>query len=383
MMKKKSKTWLPFLGLGFGSLFGSLIQKAMSTTIVEGLPGNPPHYFHKPWFQTLYMFFAMFLSIIVYLIVQWKKNGRIKISVSFKNFCFFAIPALCDLCMTVLHLASFLYLGVSISLVVGFCRVIFSALIAKFVLKQVIMTHQIFAICMIICSLLFVAVAIIKGTGSPPIKASPTARFIAIAAKLLAQIIDASKSAIEQHITHQMKVDSTFLVGAEGFWGLLATVFIFIPIVTHSKPGTVVGFSENFADTFAMLSNSSFLRIIVFIDVFYILFLNIFHMLAVENTSALFATLFDSIQGAIVWASQVIIYYSLQNTKYDSYKTLGEQWTKWSFLQMFGFLISIFAMLIYNGLIKLPCFKSNPKYYVRIPSAAASSDSADVIMFDM
>ncbi|KAK8861071.1 hypothetical protein M9Y10_012765 [Tritrichomonas musculus] len=368
MVKYKSK-YLSFAGLAVLSIFGNLIHKAMSTTITLGLPQDSPHFFHKPWFQTLYMFLAEFLSIFVYIFIQCKNHkGKIRFQISFNFFFFLSIPAICDLTMTVLHLTSFLYLGVSISIIIGFSRLIFSALIARIFLHQKIRSYQLFAIFIIFFSFIFVSIAIVKGTGTPPIQSSPTIKFLAVAAKLLAHLIDAVKTSIEQHIMQQMKVDSIFLVAAEGFWGFIATLFIFIPIVSRTSPGSIIGLSENQHDTYAMLSNSKFLRIIVYIDIFFILFLNIFHMVAVRSTSALFETLFQSFQSALVWASQILIYYLFKNTKYDEYKKLGEQWTNWSFLQLIGFFISIAALLIYNGIISIPCLMDFENAYEEIPN---------------
>lgn len=373
MVKLKAKH-LSFAGLTILSIFGNLIQKAMNTEKTLGLPQDPPHYFHKPWFQTLYMFLAEFLSIFVYIFKKYKINDRkIRIHVSFSDFIFSSIPALCDLAMTVLHLSSFLYLGVSISIVIGFSRLIFSAIIARFFLHQKIRSHQLFAIFIIFFSFIFVSISIIKGTGSPPINSSLTIKFFAVLVKFLAHFIDAAKSSIEQHMLQQMKIDSVLLVASEGFWGFIATLFIFIPIVSRTEPGKFVGFSENQADTIAMLSNSQFLRNIVIIHIIFILLLNIFHMVAVGSTSALFETLFQSFQSAVVWASQIIIYYLFENTKYDEFKKLGEQWTSWSFLQLFGFLISIFGLLVYNGLIRVPFCLDHDDNYEEIPNYSIES----------
>ena len=234
---------MPFTWLAILSIFGNLIQKAMNTERTLGLPQDPPHFFHKPWFQTLYMFLAEFLSIFVYIFRKSKNYDRnTRFHITLNNFLFFSIPAFCDLTMTVLHLSSFLYLGVSISIVIGFSRLIFSALIARFFLQHRIRSYQLFAIFIIFFSFIFVSIAIVKGTGSPPVQSSPKVKFFAVAAKLLAHLIDAAKASTEQHIMQQMKIDSVLLVAIEGFWVFIATLFIFMPIVSRTKPSAFVVF---------------------------------------------------------------------------------------------------------------------------------------------
>ena len=372
MRKRGLSKYYPFIGLGISSILGTFLQKFMATIQVTGIPELPPHRFHKPWFQTLYMFFSMFLSIFVYFIIQLK-NGNKKIclfSISKYSFFILAVPALCDLTMTVLHIVAFLYLGTSISLIIGFCGVIFSALIERFVLKRKIKNQQLMGIGLIIFSMIFVSLSIIDGTGTPPLEASTIVRFFALTAKLFAHLLNAIKNSIEQHLTQTMKIDPTLIIAVEGFWGSLATLLIFVPIVSTKGNTNQIGFSENFADTFAMLSNSKLLTYLVIFEIFFILFLNIFHMFAIESTSALFETLYGSFQGALIWISQVIAYYLLKDSKYDSYKNIGEQWTSSSFIQLIGYLISIFGLMVYNDIIHVPLFHDKRSNYERLNNEA-------------
>ena len=361
---------LPFVCLAIAAVTGSVLQKTMTTRIALGSPKYPPHYFHKPWFVTCYMFLAMFFSVAIYMIQKWRnrKDTDEQERMSIDTVCFCAIPAFCDLTMTVLHLVSFLYLGVSISVAVASSKVIFSAVIARFALHEDLRVHHVVAIGVIMCSLVLVAVATIMGTGTPPVKASPLARVLAICAKLVAHFLGASKAALEQYLMHREHVHSTLLVGFEGFWGFIASTFVFLPIVSSMTPGASAGFFEDTEDTFQMMKNSKLILGLVIFDMFFILFLNVFHMIAVGATSALFATIFEAAQGAIVWISQIILYYSLRNTKYDEWKILGERWTNWSYLQLVGFLFAGAGVFIYNKVIHLPCVAYREQGYHNIPN---------------
>ena len=360
---------LPFVCLAILAVTGSILQKTMTTRISLGSPKYPPHPFHKPWFVTTYMFLAMLFSVVVYLLQKLRgsnSDDHKRISMDTVFFC--AMPAFCDLAMTVLHLVSFLYLGVSISVAIQFSKIIFSALIARFALHEDLQPHQLIAIGIIMCSLALVAVATVKGTGTPPVKASPLARILAIAAKLFAHFLAAGKSALEQHLMHKERVPSTLLVGFEGFWGFIASAFIFLPIVSSMPANASAGFFEDTQDTFLMMKNSRVIMGLVIFDMFFILFLNIFHMMAVNVTSALFATIFEAAEGALVWISQVALYYALSGGQYDEWKILGERWTNWSYLQLAGFVCAGLGVCVYNKVIPLPCVTSREQGYEQLPN---------------
>lgn len=359
----------PFVCLGFAAVIGSILQKIMSTRIVLGLPQYAPHYFHKPWFVTTYMFFAMFLSLAIYGIQRLKAKGKKNTDMTFNKMCFCGLPAFCDLLVTVLQVVSFLYLGVSISLSVQFSKIIFSAILAKFALHQVLLPHHLIAITVIMVSLVFVSCATILGTGTPLVKASAVARLLAILAKLFAHFLESAKAALEEHIMHVDKVESMLLLGIEGIWGLVACVFVFVPIASTLPPTVPVGFFEDTRDTIAMLKNSPVLLGLVFFDVGFILFLNVFHMIAIDVTSALFEAIFRTVQSAVVWITQLILYYSLVGTRFDEWKILGEPWTKWSFMQLAGFLLAGFGVLVYNDVFRWAKRSQKGGGYTLIPSA--------------
>lgn len=349
-MKHKTKQVWSYTGLSISGIVGTFLQKALVSRKSVGDPFLPEHYFHKPWFITFYMFFAMGLALpacYVSKMCGYKANFKY----SRKNVLLCSIPAICDLLMTILHLVSFLYLGVSLGMIIGLSKVIFSATFAKFYLKQKITRNQYAAIAVILISLGFIAVSVVKGTGSPPIESTIFARLLAVLAKLLSFVIDAGKCAFEQKLTQEKNVDPLILVGIEGVWGFLITTFICLPAVHYSSFRSPAGLHEDAIDTLLMLVNSKTITILVVLDATYIFFLNIFHMFAIQSTSALFATLFNSLQGAIIWLSQIVVYYMLLGTKYDEYKVLGEEWNKWSWVQLMGYIIAIIGIFIYNSII--------------------------------
>ena len=50
-----------------------------------------------------------------------------------------------------------------------------------------------------------------------------------------------------------------------------------------------------------------------------------------------------------VWVVGLIFFY----TKFAV--SIGESWTNWSYLELFGFLVLMYGTFAYKGLVKIPC----------------------------
>ena len=61
-------------------------------------------------------------------------------------------------------------------------------------------------------------------------------------------------------------------------------------------------------------------------------------------------TLLDAVRIIFVWGVDLFIYYALDIHRY------GEQWTPWSYLELFGFVVLLFGNFTYYGVIKFPFF---------------------------
>ena len=68
--------------------------------------------------------------------------------------------------------------------------------------------------------------------------------------------------------------------------------------------------------------------------------------------------IFDLLTIVIVWVIQISIHYIVIGTKYElKFGKAGEEWTKWSFLQLIGFVLMILGTCVYQNIIPLSFIK--------------------------
>lgn len=80
-------------------------------------------------------------------------------------------------------------------------------------------------------------------------------------------------------------------------------------------------------------------------------------MFVTNITSAVVRTILEGLRTLSIWVVQLIIFYSIQGTKYgNQHPTLGEEWSKWSYMQLCGFLLLFTVTLLYNRVVELPIY---------------------------
>ena len=75
-----------------------------------------------------------------------------------------------------------------------------------------------------------------------------------------------------------------------------------------------------------------------------------------KRLSAVVRTLIDALRTLSVWLVEIIIFYGIAP---DS--GYGEGWHQYSWLQVIGFALLVLGTLIYNSIIKFPCFNYDHK----------------------
>lgn len=138
------------------------------------------------------------------------------------------------------------------------------------------------------------------------------------------------------------------VVGMEGAWGTIITCGIMWPLCMVI-PGNDNGHLEDIKDTFYMFMDNWLIPLFSAIYLVCILFLNWSGMVVTQETSSVIRTIFEAIRTACIWIVDLMIYYWFAP---DSY--YGETWTTWSFLELAGFILLIFASQTYNGYTKYP-----------------------------
>ena len=98
------------------------------------------------------------------------------------------------------------------------------------------------------------------------------------------------------------------------------------------------GSMEDVSDTFYMFADNYLIVVFTLIYFVSILFLNWAGMVVTQETSSVVRTIFEAVRTAAIWAVNLLIYYVFaKNSVY------GEKWTTYSWIQLAGFLLLIFA----------------------------------------
>ncbi|OHT07859.1 hypothetical protein TRFO_23807 [Tritrichomonas foetus] len=372
-------------------LFGTctvVVQKFLFEQTAQGLDKYGVHKFKKPWFQTNSMFIGMFLALLVYevqrLFESRKKksqslNGANSESVvslsdnanegheqssSHKKMYFYvAAPACCDLLATSLMNIGLLYINASVWQMLRGSMVLFSSIFCAFILKRPHYPYMWWSVVLITIALGVVGFAAVAATGVGKAGVSTGKVIMAIFLTVGSQLIQASQIVVEDFLMHDMTASPVLIVGLEGMWGTLFTCSIFLPMnqfaFTSLPEGE--GLHEDTLDTFKMIGNSSILIVFVIAYVIVILLYNVMGMFVTNITSAVMRTILEGLRTLCIWVVQLCLYYGFEGHDYgNKHPDIGEEWTKWSWMQLSGFLLLFTGMLLYNRIIEVPIFNYPP-----------------------
>jgi hypothetical protein len=304
------------------------------------------------------MFLGMMLAYVGFLLMprSAKDPGAIfpatesRRPIPWKLYFSAAIPALCDLTATSLVNIQLLYLRASVWQMLRGSSTIFSSLFCAFVLRRPHFPFMWWSVAGVVVALGIVGLAAVFDTGAGRAGVSQGKTILAIGLTVVAQVVQAAELVIEDFILHDMAAHPLQLLGLKGFWGFVACSCVCLPAVQF-LPGTEGnGIHEDVVDTFRMLGNSAMILLFAILYAFFILGYNIGGMLVINVFSAVHRTILEGLRTLCIWIAQIIIHYASGVERY------GEQWTRWCFMQMSGFLLLFTSMLMYNKIVRPPCF---------------------------
>ncbi|KAJ5075223.1 hypothetical protein M0811_07576 [Anaeramoeba ignava] len=259
-------------------------------------------------------------------------------------------PATCDLIATFVSGVGLLWLSGSVWQMFRNTVIIFTAFLAVVYRKHKLPKYEWFGVIIVVIGLVLVGVATLKApedtsNGS----SSVTLRAIGIVLVVISQFVWAFQTILEEQLLHDVNATEWTIVGFEGMWGFLfCIVFMIIAYFLPGKDGN--GVHEDSLDTFVMLYHSGVLIAFTLTYIAVIFGYNILGMYITSFSSALFRNILEGIRPFLIWITLLIVYYSSPDSE------LGEKWTSWSWLELVGFIVTIFGTFVYNKVIKLPFF---------------------------
>jgi len=348
----------------------SITSKVMLDLESVGLGGDIEK-FSFPLFQTFGMFGGMMLGLLMHFIVlYWKipfpgykhsveKKGYSSVSngddasMIKKNeadsselptwlYFFLIIPSVFDLIATALCMFGLRYVNVSIYQMLRGSGIVFVAILKQYGLGDSLKKFMWVGVFWNVISVLLVgATAMLAAADSPDqdSDSNPLAGVILICSGAFVQSLQFVFE--EKVMTMDIPAPPLLLIGMEGLWGTLICLFILYPIAYYT-PGPDHGSYENPFNTIEMIKNSFTVQW-VFITYFLSVFLyNFFAVLVTLMLNSVWHAILDNFRPITVWGVDMFIFYSIT-------ASLGEPWTKWSFIQMSGMFVLFYGTAIYNA----------------------------------
>ncbi|KAH0790837.1 Drug/Metabolite Transporter (DMT) Superfamily [Histomonas meleagridis] len=150
---------------------------------------------------------------------------------------------------------------------------------------------------------------------------------------------------IEEKVMDSMNLSPSEVSGLSGIWSFMFSTFLLLTM-------------EDTYDTIIMIKNNSIILILSIVSIAIFAIWTILSLKITQNASAIARMVFDQLTIAIVWIIQIFIHWIITGTEYEEkYAKAGEEWTKWSWLQMVGFAVMVFGAYVYQGIVKIPARK--------------------------
>ena len=399
------------LGLIFGTAC-SLTSKMLMSLHSIGLSGQK-ELFTNPLFQTCTMFFGMLFSLPIHFIVvrckipfygyahlDERRGKYVAITgedaekpkeIGWKVYLTLFFPAMFDLTATACCMFGLRYVDVSIYQMLRGGSIVFVALLKHFALKDKLKKFMWIGVVWNVVAICLVGYVALLNTSLEE-EQRAAAEAAAVAPETHGSHSHSHNSATvgSAHLTHSdsfsdngqsynhplygvmlilsgavvqsvqyaweekvMSMDvgapPLLLIGMEGLWGTLVCLTVLYPVAYYT-PGHDHGSVENPWNTLELLRNSKEVQLVFGLYFFSVFGYNMLCALITFMLNSVWHAILDNFRPITVWSADLFIYYFMTTT-------LGEQWTKYSYLQVVAMFILLYGTAIYNapnaGSIKL------------------------------
>ncbi|OQR99232.1 Drug/Metabolite Transporter (DMT) Superfamily [Achlya hypogyna] len=324
--------------------------------------------FNKPWFGVLQVKLGMTLCL-VYLAVRKKLLHRAFLETPVATTMYDAfrepefpttrtlvatvVPAALDLVQSVLSFVGLLWIPASVYQMSGGSMLIFSAYLSVRFLKVRLFTFHYLSLGLVALALFLVSLASYAHTPASTAGSSDALNSaIGLAFVLLSRFGYSVNIAIEEHFMTKLHVSPILQAGMEGIWGLVLFVPL-IPLLSWTSPGSSAFariWHEDFTDTWTKLANSPALVLLVVLYILCVATYNVAANWVTKHMSSIVRSMVENGRTLGVWVIGLGIYYV------GRVPTLGEAWTAWSWLELLGFVLLVYATLAYKEAVRYPCF---------------------------
>jgi drug/metabolite transporter (DMT)-like permease len=233
------------------------------------------------------------------------------------------------------------YTNTSVYQMISGIVVVFNALLATIFLKQKLYLHHWLGITIIVIGTGIVGVSsYLNAENDPTISRNP---LFGNSLVLLAQILAASLSIIEEKLFLSYSVEPLQVLGWEGFWGIGLTSFVLFSL--YWIPGDDFHSTESAVYAFSQLSNDWRLLVTTICQILSIAIFNFFGISITKRISSTTRSVLESCRTLFVWIV-----------------SLAVGWETFQWLQLIGFAVLVLGMFLFNEVIQIPYYH---KWYLK------------------
>lgn len=251
------------------------------------------------------------------------------------------IPAVFDLCATALCMLGLRDVNVSVYQMLRGSAIVFVAVLKHFALGDKLKKFMWVGVWWNVVSIILVGmVAIFTASSTDGAETGNAARGITLI--LSGAFVQSLQYAFEEKVmSADVAAPPLLLIGMEGLWGTLLCIFVVYPIAYYT-PGNDHGSYENPENTWFMISHSAEIQKIFLIYFCSIFSYNVLAVLVTFTLNSVWHAILDNFRPITVWCSDLFIYYAIS-------AAYGEEWTSWSYMQLFGLFVLLYGTAIYNA----------------------------------
>jgi len=311
---------------------------ALKTTPVEGLDGKEGT-FKRGFFVAFVLFCSVMLAFIPYVYFKHKNPKEVS-SIDRTALIRCALSGFCDACAQILVIQGNAKIAVSLLMILKASRAIFSAILQIVWLKRKLHNYQV--VSLVLCTgglgLASLASFLAKTSSSSNLA-------LGITFVLLAEAFRSVRIVYDEKLMKDYNYEPCMIIALEGVYGTIisGSALIAVNFISGSDMGSV----ENFANTIYMIDNSKILVVLLALFPIWINGMYLSGIFVTKYVSAVFNAVLTAATVVVVWVYELAI-----NKWVDS--RYGAPWNEYSYLQLIGFLLIIFATLLYDGTLKIP-----------------------------
>jgi drug/metabolite transporter (DMT)-like permease len=339
------------------------LQKFLFEETVDDSTFEEPHYFHKPTFQTvalsLGLCLVLLVSLVQYFIQKNRMDGRVEIDAQeplpiVKTLLFAIVPGVTTMFGLFFTSVGLVWIDASYWQILALASVLFPSCFTYFVLKRRRGIIQLISIAIIFIGVVAVIIAAYKQKDDAGISNAGQNAVLGAIITLGGHCITSTVPVLEDWFYGGKGTRPTLIVGLEGLFSTIIAGAVLLPIASKGNPPDGRGISEDISDTFQMLKHSTPLLLSVLGLVVLGLLYGIGRAFIGPAASERALAIALLVQTVAVWIVQLILKAALRKGTYaEKHPLFGEEWTKWSYLELAGFVIAGVGVWLNTNVIPL------------------------------